>query len=64
MDASTAESLREADVLTPFGVETRYPSDAPEVLPGGEVEAIGVARMVRNAVMISLQPYLDQGSTD
>jgi hypothetical protein len=49
------------DALTPFGVEARYPSDAPEVLPGGGVEAIGMARVVRNAVMISLQPYLDQG---
>jgi HEPN domain-containing protein len=60
VDASTAESLRDADMLTPFGVEARYPSDAPEILPGAEVEAIGMARVVRNAVMISLQPYLDQ----
>jgi len=60
VDASIAEPLRDADALTPFGVETRYPSDAPEVLPGGEVETIGMARVVRNAVMISLQPYLDQ----
>ena len=49
-----------ADALTPFGVEARYPSDAPEVLPGGEVETIDMARAVRNAVMIVLQPYLDQ----
>ena len=48
-------------VLTPFGVEVRYPSEAPEVLQGGETEAIGIARRVRNAVMISLQPYLDGG---
>jgi HEPN domain-containing protein len=59
VDASIAESLRDADALTPYGVEARYPSDAPEVLPGGEVEAIDMARVVRNAVMISLQPYLD-----
>jgi HEPN domain-containing protein len=30
-----AESLRDADRLTPFGVEMRYPGDAPEILPGG-----------------------------
>ena len=58
VDVNTAESLRSADSLTPFGVEARYPSDAPEVLPGGEVEAIAMARVVRNAVMISLRPYL------
>lgn len=59
VDPATAESLKDADALTPFGVEARYPSDAPEVLPSGEVEAIGMARVVRTAVMILLQPYVD-----
>jgi HEPN domain-containing protein len=59
VNASIAESLRDADVLTPFGVEVRYPSEAPEVLPGGETEAIDIARLVRDAVMVSLRPYLD-----
>jgi HEPN domain-containing protein len=59
VNASIAESLRDADVLTPFGVEVRYPSEAPEVLPGGETEAIGIARRVKDAVMVSLRPYLD-----
>jgi HEPN domain-containing protein len=59
VNASIAESLRDADVLTPFGVEVRYPSEAPEVLPGGETEAIDIARRVRDAVMVSLRPYLD-----
>ena len=61
VDASIAERLRDANALTPFGVEARYPSDAPEVLPGGEAEAISMAGVVRNAVMTSLEPYLDQG---
>jgi HEPN domain-containing protein len=60
VEASIAESLRDADALTPFGVEVRYPSDAPELLPGGEVETIGMARLVRNEVMVLLQPYLEQ----
>ena len=59
VDPSIAESLRDADVLTPFGVEVRYPSEAPEVLAGGETEAIDVARRVKDAVMIALRPYLD-----
>lgn len=54
-----AESLREAEFLTPFGVEVRYPGDAPELLPSGENEAIEIAGRVRNAVMVSIQPYLD-----
>jgi len=40
VNATIAEFLRDADVLTPFGVEVRYPSDAPEVLPAGEIEAL------------------------
>lgn len=61
VNTSMAESLRDADVLTPFGVEVRYPSDAPEVLPSGETAAIDIARRVRDAVMISLRPYLEDG---
>jgi len=61
VSANMAESLRDADALTPFGVEVRYPSDAPELLPGGETEAIGTARRVKDYVMISLQPYCGGG---
>lgn len=61
VNASNAESLRDAEVLTPFGVDVRYPSDAPEVLAGGETRAIEIARQVRDAVRISLRPYLDAG---
>ena len=61
VNANMAESLRDADVLTPFGVEVRYPSEAPELLPGGEAEAIDMARRVKDAVMISLQSYCDGG---
>jgi hypothetical protein len=61
VNAKMAESLGDADVLTPFGVEVRYPSEAPELLPGGETEAIDTARRVKDAVMISLQPYCDGG---
>jgi HEPN domain-containing protein len=32
VDAGAAERLRGADAPTPFGVEARNPSDAPEVL--------------------------------
>jgi hypothetical protein len=39
----------------------QYPSDAPELLQRGETEAIDTARRVKDAVMISLRPYLDGG---
>ncbi len=60
-DPAVAGSLRGAEALTPFGVEARYPSDAPEVLPGGEAEAIATAGAVRDAVMSVLHSYLEQG---
>jgi HEPN domain-containing protein len=58
-NAVLAESLRDAEALTPFGVDLRYPSDAPEFLPGAETQAVEMAHRVRDAVTISLRPYLD-----
>ena len=39
IDPKLSQSLQDADMLTPFGVEMRYPSDVPELLPEGETEA-------------------------
>jgi HEPN domain-containing protein len=49
-DPETAAGLRDADELTPFGVEMRYPSDAPELLPGEASDAVEVARRVKERV--------------
>jgi HEPN domain-containing protein len=51
IDLQLAESLEQADSSTPFGVEVRYPGGAPEVLPGGEIEAIQMAKRARERVM-------------
>jgi hypothetical protein len=53
-----AASLRDADILTPFGAEARYPGDAPEMLPGGETVAFDIARRTRDAEMALLGGYL------
>jgi len=53
-DAPLAASLADADLLTPFGVEVRYPGDKPELLPGGTAEFIELACRVRDAVMAAL----------
>jgi HEPN domain-containing protein len=58
-NSEMAKSLRLAEVLTPFGVETRYPSDAPEIRESGEMEALDIARQVRDAVLLSLRRYLE-----
>jgi hypothetical protein len=55
---ATAEALQEATLLTPFGVEVRYPGDAPELLAGDEVRAVEIARRTRDAVNDLLKAYL------
>ncbi|MEK7408636.1 MAG: HEPN domain-containing protein [Acidobacteriota bacterium] len=54
-------SLAEAESLTPFGVEIRYPDDFPELLPGQEQTVFDLARRTREAVMAQLEPYLTSG---
>ena len=61
IDPQLAESLSDADALTPFGVEVRYPSDTPELLPGSEAAVFETARRVKDSVMALLQPYLAGG---
>ncbi len=56
---NVATSLREANTLTPYGVEIRYPSDFPDVLPGEEAALLALAQRVRQAVLLSLEPYLN-----
>lgn len=53
-----AATLADADSLTPYGVEVRYPSDAPELLPGEEEDAVQTARRVRDELLTLLTPYL------
>ena len=61
IDSSAAGALRDADLLTPLGVEIRYPGDAPEMQPGGESAVVELARRVKDSVMKLLGPYLSRG---
>jgi HEPN domain-containing protein len=54
-----AATLRDADQLTPFAAETRYPGDVPELLPGAERDAVELARFVRDTVMPHLTTFLE-----
>jgi HEPN domain-containing protein len=56
-----ARSLEEAEGLTVFGVEIRYPSDLPELLPGQEKIVFDTARRAREAIMTQLGHYLSKG---
>jgi hypothetical protein len=59
--AAPAQALDEANWLSPFGAEIRYPGDRPETAPGDVVRARQLAQTVRNAFMTALDPYLSGG---
>ena len=49
-DVALAKSLLDAVVLTPYGVELRYPGDRPDAAPAEAREAVRLARNVRDAI--------------
>jgi len=57
-DSLTTE-LRDVIVLTPYGIELRYPGDRPEATPSEARQAIELARQVRSAILPLLSDKLD-----
>ena len=53
-----AEELDDANWLSPFGAEIRYPGDRSETVPGDQVRALQLAGNVRDSVTAALAPYL------
>lgn len=51
VNGDLASGLRDVIVLTPYGVELRYPSDRPDASPTEASEAVLLARKVRDAVL-------------
>jgi uncharacterized protein (DUF2236 family) len=58
-EPATASVMQDATLLTPFGVEVRYPGDSPELLAGEEARAIEIARQARHAVHDLSKGYLN-----
>ena len=56
-----AASLEQAEVLTPYGVEIRYPGEFPDVLPGQEVAIFELTSRAREAVKAQLSSFLSGG---
>lgn len=51
VDKALAEALRTAVALNPYGVDERYPGDSPDMTENDAVEALALARLVRNAIL-------------
>ena len=58
VEPGIAEELDDANWLSPYGAEIRYPGDRSETVPGDQVRAQQLAQKVRDAVMATLAPYL------
>ena len=63
VEPALTETLHETRWLSPFGVEIRYPADRADSLPGDEVRALALTRLVRESVMALLNPYLASEET-
>jgi HEPN domain-containing protein len=61
MAPELAASLEETEVLSPYGVDIRYPGDFPELLPGQEKTVFELASRARQAVTAQLSPFLSGG---
>ena len=61
VEPAMVDALDDANWLSPFGAEIRYPGDRAEALPGEEMRARQLAQKVRDTVMAELDPYLTGG---
>ena len=58
-DPALADTLREAEELTPFGVDVRYPSALSKVPPAAARGALRLAAQVRTRILGLLTPELN-----
>jgi HEPN domain-containing protein len=56
-----ARSLDHCVVLTPYGADIRYPGDIPDLLPGQDKEALGLAHLARETILGELKTFLAGG---
>ena len=59
--AGISQTLADAETLTPYAVQTRYPTEDPSVDRGEAGRHLELARKVLGAVRAALKPYLDAG---
>ncbi|MBI5115493.1 HEPN domain-containing protein [Candidatus Poribacteria bacterium] len=55
IDADLASFLRDVIVLTPYGVELRYPGDRPDATLEEAHRTIELARKVRESILDALR---------
>jgi len=63
VDKALAEQLGDTPLLTPYGVEVRYPGDIPEPTLTDAEEALELAKRVRDTVLPLLEYKQDSSTT-
>lgn len=61
IDRGLAESLSEADILSPYSVEFRYPGDLEIISKETALQAVSIAEEVSNLIQKKLEEYLRKG---
>lgn len=61
VEPTAADRIASANVLTPYGVEFRYPSDLPPLSRTQGAETLRLAEEVRGTIMAAMRQYLDAG---
>jgi HEPN domain-containing protein len=61
VDPELAKSLAEADALTPYGVQFRYPGDLASLSRDEGERAVRLAEETRDLILASLKAYIDAG---
>jgi HEPN domain-containing protein len=56
-DPELASALSGVTSLNPYGVEYRYPSDFPDLMPADALEAFRLAEGARTLLLAALQPW-------
>jgi HEPN domain-containing protein len=57
-DPGLGDRLHEARLLTPYGVDARYPGDLPEPEPNEVREAVEIAVRIRRVIAAALPAFL------
>lgn len=64
VDETIAEDLKPATVLTPYGVEARYPGDLPVPSQAEAQTALSLARVVVNTIASRIRTNDEQRQAD
>ena len=61
VEPDLSRKLEQAEALTPYGVEFRYPGEFPDLTREQAQSALQIAQQTKQLIEVHLKPYLDTG---